>query len=244
MWQRQCPQRPHPNPPPKGEGENVQEASLRSLPKPRAILFDWDNTLVDTWPLIHAALNMTLRHMDKPEWTYEMVCTQVKQSMRESFPGLFGDRWQEAATFYQKSYRSIHLEKLQPLLGAEDMLKSVPAEVFLGIISNKVGETLRTELTHIGWPYFRVAIGAGDASRDKPDPGTVALALKDSGITPAADVWFVGDTSIDIECANAASCTPILYGEATQASVDAEKYPYAVHVKDHQALMDLIKMSC
>ena len=29
------------------------------LPRPRAILFDWDNTLVDSWVTIHEALNIT-----------------------------------------------------------------------------------------------------------------------------------------------------------------------------------------
>ena len=31
------------------------EAFLK-LPKPKAVIFDWDNTLVDTWPLIHQAI--------------------------------------------------------------------------------------------------------------------------------------------------------------------------------------------
>ena len=27
---------------------------------PRAAIFDWDNTLVDTWPVIHESMNATL----------------------------------------------------------------------------------------------------------------------------------------------------------------------------------------
>ena len=77
---------------------------MTKLPRPRAILFDWDNTLVDTWPLIHAALNQTLRHMQHPEWSLEKVRANVKKSMRESFPEMFGDRWEVAAKHYQDSY--------------------------------------------------------------------------------------------------------------------------------------------
>ena len=33
-------------------------------PPPRAIIFDWDNTLVDVWPAIHDALNTTFVAMD------------------------------------------------------------------------------------------------------------------------------------------------------------------------------------
>jgi len=36
---------------------------------PRAVLFDWDNTLVDNWPTIHDALNATFAAMGHPAWT-------------------------------------------------------------------------------------------------------------------------------------------------------------------------------
>ena len=32
---------------------------------PQAALFDWDNTLVDTWPVIHEAMNTTLSAMGR-----------------------------------------------------------------------------------------------------------------------------------------------------------------------------------
>ena len=34
--------------------------ALLQLPKPKAVIFDWDNTLVDTWPLIHEAIDKTM----------------------------------------------------------------------------------------------------------------------------------------------------------------------------------------
>lgn len=215
---------------------------MNTLPKPRAILFDWDNTLVDTWPLIHAALNMTLRYMEHPEWSAERVRAEVKQSMRDSFPGMFGDRWKEAADYYQQSYRSIHLEHLQPLFGAIDTLNAIPRErVFVGLVSNKMGSTLRKEVAHLGWENsFKATVGAGDATRDKPHADPVLLALKDTGIAPGADVWFIGDTGIDLECAKNTGCTPILYGEFTTDGKTHDGFPFAAHARDHRALKELI----
>ena len=83
-------------------------------------------------------------------------------------------------------------------------------------------------------------MGASDAKRDKPHPDPVLFALKDSGIAPAADVWFVGDTSIDIEAANATGCTPILYGDCTDDWINEGTHPYAAHALDHAALKALI----
>ena len=40
-------------------------------PRPAAIVFDWDNTLVDTWPVIHESLMVTLSAMGHEPWTFE-----------------------------------------------------------------------------------------------------------------------------------------------------------------------------
>jgi phosphoglycolate phosphatase len=95
--------------------------------------------------------------------------------MRDSFPELFGNRWEQAGKFYQQSYRSIHLTHLTPLPGAEAMLAAIPRpQVSVGVVSNKQAVTLRQEVPQLGWDkYFGVAIGATDAAHDKPhaDPG-------------------------------------------------------------------------
>ncbi|MEK9930797.1 MAG: HAD hydrolase-like protein, partial [Rhodospirillaceae bacterium] len=70
--------------------------SLDLDPLPRAILFDWDNTLVDTWGVIHDSMNVTLKHMGQNQWTIEETRKNVRKALREAFPELFGDRWEEA----------------------------------------------------------------------------------------------------------------------------------------------------
>ena len=210
-----------------------------TLTKPTAILFDWDNTLVDTWPTIHTALNMTLRHMQHPEWSLEKVKTNVKQSMRDAFPAMFGDRWEEAAEHYQRSYRSIHLDHLQPLAGAAEMLSA--AQVPLGVVSNKRGDTLRTEMHHLGWEnFFTAAVGAGDAARDKPHAEPALLALEHLKLSPTRSVWLVGDTVVDLQCAEAAGLTPILYGDHITQGTAHEGAPFAAHARDLQELREMI----
>lgn len=210
---------------------------------PRALLFDWDNTLVDTWPTIHEALNHTLRAMKHPEWSLEQVKAQVKKSMRDAFPILFGDAWEDASQMYQSYYRSIHLKDLQPLQGALDVIRFAhESDAFFGVVSNKRGPNLRTEIEHLGWThYFDAIVGADDAARDKPDPAPVTLALNGSGMVAGADVWFVGDTVIDLECAKNTNCTPILYGDVITHGNVYEGFGFAHHAKDHGELLALLK---
>jgi phosphoglycolate phosphatase len=184
--------------------------------RPRAILFDWDNTLVDSWGTIHEALNFVMGAMGKPAWSIDDTRSRVRLSLRESFPLHFGERWQEAQTIYLDRFREIHLDRLTALPGREAMLHSLVRHgIFLGVVSNKTGPLLRREVERLGWSgFFGSIVGAGDAATDKPACDPVHLALAPSGIPAGEDVWFVGDTAIDMECAKNSGCVGVLLGEA------------------------------
>src|SRR3954453_5361092 len=68
----------------------------RKITRPHAILFDWDNTLVDSWATIHEALNVVMAAMGSPLWSLQETKQRVRLSLRESFPLHFGERWEEA----------------------------------------------------------------------------------------------------------------------------------------------------
>lgn len=180
--------------------------------RPRAVLFDWDNTLVDTFPVIHAAYNETLAAMGMAPWTYEETCERVARSMRDAFPTLFGERWREAHDVFYASYRANHLAKITPLSGAVELIEALAGTgAWLAVLSNKRGDTLRREAAHLGWDrHFGRIVGATDAARDKPAPEAVDLALSGSGVAAGPEVWLVGDNAIDVDCAEASGCLPIL----------------------------------
>jgi phosphoglycolate phosphatase len=185
------------------------------LGRPHAILFDWDNTLVDSWAVIHEALNHVMTAMDKPAWSIAETRARVRLSLRESFPLHFGARWEEARGVYLDRFRAIHLERLTALPGCAELLEALAGDgVFLGVVSNKTGALLRLEARQLGWArHFGGVVGAGDATADKPDPAPVQLALKASGIAAGEGVWFVGDTDVDMLCAQNAGCVPVLLGD-------------------------------
>lgn len=195
--------------------------------KPRAIIFDWDNTLVDTWETIHEALVGTLERMGHEPWTLAETKSRVARSLKHSFPELFGPRWEEARRIYLDSYAAIHLERLSALPGAGTMLAALhEADYYLAVVSNKTGASLRTEAQHIGWNrYFRRLVGAGDARADKPDPACFAFALEGSGIVAGRNVWYVGDTALDMQSAHQAGLTGVLLGEPHSNPADLAKFP-------------------
>lgn len=181
-------------------------------PRPRAILFDWDNTLVDNWGAIHAALNSTLSAMGQGTWTVAETRQRVRKSLRDSFPEMFGERWHEARDIFYRSFAASHLETLKPIDGAGEMLAALAGEgLYLGVVSNKMGDYLRREAEQLGWTgYFSRLIGAMDADQDKPAVAPVELALDGSFIVRGPEVWFVGDADIDVECARNAGLTAVI----------------------------------
>ena len=204
---------------------------------PRAILFDWDNTLVETWGVIHEAMNLTLAAMGHPHWTREETETRVRASLRDSFPAMFGDRWRDAERVFYNSFAAIHLQHLRALPGAGEMLADLAGQGFyLGVVSNKRGEYLRREADHLGWTgHFRALAGAGDAARDKPAIEHVKLALGD--LACGADVWLVGDADIDLKCATNAGCTPVLMRPAAPAAGEFPGHEPALYFPDCAGLL-------
>lgn len=210
---------------------------------PKAVIFDWDNTLVDTWPVIHEALNETLQVYGKPLWTLEETKQRVHKSMRDSFPALFGEQWQEAGEHYRARYRELHLTNLKPLSGAEEMLRHLADKgVRMCVISNKTGPILRIEADVLKWTgFFSCLIGSGDLNVDKPAPDGVYHVLKDSGIAPE-QAWFVGDSMVDVECARASGCRVVFYGDRFEYEEGrVELVGQDAHVMDHAALIGLLK---
>lgn len=205
---------------------------------PKAVLFDWDNTLVDTMPLIIASINQALVHFDMAPWTAEEVKKKTQLSARDSLPALFGDRWQEALVLYRDFYHKNHLEHLKPFGHALSLLDLLAdGGVKLALVSNKVGATLRAEVNYLGWEHrFEAMIGSGDADKDKPHAEPALMALSQMGVAASSDVWFVGDATVDWECAKNSGCLPVPIGFA-----HAEAYDYLYAVENCEDLKKNIK---
>ncbi len=199
--------------------------------RPRAVLFYWDNTLVASWALIGHAMNETLKAFGQKPWDSEETERRVRNSARESFPLLFGDRWEEAVRIYTDVYTDRHLDEQQPLEGAEDLLRTLSGlGIYIGIVSNKRGHFLRAEAEKLAWSrYIGALVGAGDAPSDKPAPDHALAALSPSGSLDCSNVWFIGDTDIDLQCAINIKAVPILQRPVAPSPSEFRDCPPRLH---------------
>ncbi len=204
------------------------------LPHPRAIIWDWDNTLVDGWAAIAAGLNAAFAEFGMPPWSLEDVKARVRRSLRESFPEVFGTEWERARDIFYREVRARHLAVLRPMPGAAEALKAGAALAPMAVNSNKQGPLLRAEATELRWTgFFRQLVGAGDATADKPDPAPMRLALAACGVPAGQEVWYVGDTALDMQAARAAGCSAVLLGRAEHDGGIANAAPDAAFDDGH-----------
>ena len=217
---------------------------LQKTPKPRAVLFDWDDTIIDVWQTTLEARNIALSQMGVAPWTDEEARRRVGPSGRDLFKDLFGDRWQEADKIYLENFYRLTAPGVPVFPHAEDILKTLSGHgIYLAVVSNRNGPSLRSEAALLQFDrYFSKMVGAGDAKADKPHPEPVYMALQGSGIKAGADVWFIGDSPVDMRCAINAGCTPLLIETKPPPEDTLVQHPPAQRFKKHIDIMEFIKL--
>ncbi|MDH5722102.1 MAG: HAD family hydrolase [Alphaproteobacteria bacterium] len=186
---------------------------------PKAIFFDWDGTLVDSYSFLNDAHNHTMKELGfepMKEGEYKKYFGKPRETL---YPILYGDKGEDAKIVFGE-YVLNNAHKIKPLSGAIELVEAVDQmDIPMGVVSNKKSEFLKKEAEHLGWlEYFTIFVGAGDAAHDKPSDAPLRLAVEESGLQTTApqDIWFVGDTENDILCAKNFGCKAVLIIEGSE----------------------------
>ncbi len=196
------------------------------------IIFDWDNTLDDSFPALFDSWNYTLAKFGKPQWDDATAKKNIRKTAHEIMPEVFGGDWEKAIVDYRAYYYDNHT-KPTILPCVEDLLKALKKDgKILGVISNKGEAVLHDIAKQSGLEgYFDVIMGADKNRLGKPDPSTMDIMLDKIGYTGSRDtIWYVGDTDIDIQFAKKAGTKSIFVENAgleTVDSIQVEKPYYA-----------------
>lgn len=206
------------------------------------MIFDWDDTLVDSYAAIHAAINAARAAFGMEAWSLEEARHNCRRALTETFPEWFGADWHRARDVFYATFADNHLSLLKAMPGAEDLLdvlcqKKIP----LAVCSNKNAAYLRQEISFLGWDrYFGAVAGAGDAPRGKPAPDGIYLICKQLGLKDDSVSWYVGDNDIDIQTAEAGSCLPIILGNNVSNATLGTWIPFGNCIE----LADIIRKIC
>lgn len=189
---------------------------MLALPWPKAVLFDWDGTLVSSFSAIVRAVNETLVYHRAPALHQdEAIRTMQIGTARAIFGHLLPDDVDSALEYYYARVPQYRLDAVEIIHGARTCLDLFrAADVPMGIVSNMRHTLLKDEVAHLGLDfYFGGIVGAGETPLGKPDPAPVYLCLERMGLTvdDAPDCWFVGDMAPDQMAAQATGCSFLYY---------------------------------
>lgn len=172
-----------------------------------AVLFDWDGTLMDTWPLVEASYRYALaalgRPFDRPlEW-------YVTRRLGE----VFGD--DPEGRRGQELYRAYYLEHsprmARPFPGLAAVLRDLRQRgIRTGIVTNKERRRLEAELGRSDFaPWMDFLVTTEETLARKPEADPLVWARVRHGLNAAV---YVGDSPVDITAARLAGMRPVAVG--------------------------------
>jgi phosphoglycolate phosphatase len=175
----------------------------------RAVIFDFDGTLVDSYRAITASINHVraahnLSPLSEPE-----VRRFVGRGPAYLFEHTVGSSdFEKDMALYRAHHPSVLRSGTDLLPGVMDTLSTLKASgLRLAVCSNKPRDFTRVLLDALSLAAFiELAIGPEDADRIKPAPDMLLAALKRLNVAPA-EALYVGDMIVDIETARAAGVT-------------------------------------
>lgn len=174
----------------------------------RAVLFDFDGTLADSYPAIAASVNHVRGWHGLPPLPVAEVKRHVGRGpnylIEHTVPG------SDAADVdrYRAHHPSVMIEGTALLPGAREAIDSLHrAGKAIGLCSNKPVKFSTELLRHFGFgEKFGVILGPELVPAPKPAPDMLQLALRRLELR-AEEVLYVGDMTVDIDTARAAGVT-------------------------------------
>src|SRR3982750_3930842 len=207
-----------------------------SHPRPIAVLFDLDGTLVDTIQLLLESVQYAFRdHVasgrrapSEAEWIAGIGTPLVTQLR----PYVSHDAELAALVAGYRVYQGQHHDRLtRCYTSTPDVVAALKARGHpLGIVTSKADEIARRSLSHVGLlDMMDTLAGADSTTRHKPDPEPVLLALERLGYGPDEAI-FVGDSPHDVNAGNAAGVTTVaaLWGPFDRAILDAARPTHVI----------------
>lgn len=178
----------------------------------KAVLFDNDGTLVDSYELLMECFRFATREVLGEPLPDEVIREKIGQPLAVQVLDFTDDpeKQQGIVDAYRARNAVVHDQMIAPFPDTCASLARLHDEGFLmGVVTAKRHETAWHGLEVVGAaPYLSCLVGADDCTPNKPDGAPVRMACQILGVAPA-DCAYVGDSPYDAMSANDAGCISI-----------------------------------
>lgn len=185
----------------------------------KAVLFDLDGTLIDSFEGIAKSAQYALRRFGINEENLENLRPFVGPPLVESFQkwyGLSAEQAIEATDIYRERYRPIGILECSLYPGVEECIRTLKAEGYqIGMASSKPEEFCRRILEHFGLlDLFDDVVGATFDRRIDTKEEVLNEVLRRWSDIPKNQMCLIGDTMFDLVGAKkiGIDCIAVSYG--------------------------------
>ncbi len=177
-----------------------------------AIVFDWDGTLIDSTGTITAAIRNAAADLGLPDpgpqRASQVIGLGLSQALSIAVPELVAERAAEFAARYRHHFLAAESD-LQLFPNARELLGELRSRGRrLAIATGKTRAGLTRALERLGLAAHFDASRCADETEPKPHP-KMLLELADRLNVPPARMIMVGDTTHDLQMAEAAGAAAV-----------------------------------
>ncbi len=208
----------------------------------KAILFDFDGTLINTNDLIYMSHNYAFGKLYGRDITKDEFLKLYGRPLLESLTDYYGSDGAELLEFYREFNEKNHDLYVKSFDGVEEGIKKLKNDGFLlGIVTSKRKSTLMKGLKFLGLSdYFECLITPADSEKYKPDPEPVLVGCRKIGVFPEETV-YVGDSVFDIAAGKAAGTKTCAVKYSLTPADELERLQPDYFVSSIKELAGLIK---
>lgn len=183
------------------------------MEKLRAVIWDVDGTLLDSYGVIvsslHSAYSELGVELDREEIRRGVIAASVNDHIR-LMEGLMGIPAGDIRAIYDREAERQKAD-IPPMPHAAEILRLIAERGVKSFIFTHRGASTGFVLKNTGlYGFFEEIITAKSGFARKPDPAAIEYLIAKYGLT-RAQTAYVGDRAIDMECAKNARVQGVLY---------------------------------
>ncbi len=187
----------------------------------KAVVFDWDLTLWNSWDIHMRLMNQTADALGYPRPVAADLGKEYSRPFLEHLAWFFPGDQEKVVDTYMGFYHSVVWRERRLYPGVPKLLKQLKDNGYrTAVLSDKRLAFGVPEFEHSGLgPVVDRVLFFAEGMVPKPDPSGLQDVMESLGVSPN-ECLFVGDSHRDIECAGRAGARS---GAALWASVERER---------------------